>query len=53
MSALVPAAVGLAVTMLLAVMHGSLRLRLERIVVELEAAATRITAYALSRRGPK
>jgi len=53
MSALVPAAVGLAVTMLLAVMHGSLRLRLERIVVELEAAATRITAYALSRKGAK
>ena len=49
MDALVPAAVGLAVTILVAVMHGSLKLRLDRIVVELDAAASRITAYVVSR----
>ena len=53
MSALLPAAVGLSVTILVAVMHGSLKLRLERIVVEHDAAATRIVAYVLSRRGEK
>lgn len=45
MQAIVPAALGLAVAIPIAVMHGSLRLRIDRIVVELEAAATSIVGY--------
>ncbi len=45
MEALIPAALGLAVAIPLAVMHGSLRIRMERIVVELEAAATSIVGF--------
>lgn len=45
MGALVPAALGLAVAIPIAVMHGSLRVRMDRIVVELEAAATSIVGY--------
>lgn len=45
MEALVPAALGLGVAIPIAVMHGSLRIRMDRIVVELEAAATSIVDY--------
>lgn len=45
MEALVPAALGLVVAIPVAVMHGSLRIRMERIVVELEAAATSIVGF--------
>lgn len=51
MGALVCAATGLLVTIIISVMHGSLRLRLERISVELEAAVNRITGYMLSGKG--
>jgi len=42
MEALVSAALGLAIAIPVAVMYGSLRLRMDRIVTELEAAATTI-----------
>ena len=45
MEALVSAALGLAVAIPVTVMYGSLRVRLERIVVELEAAASQIVGY--------
>ena len=45
MEALVSAALGLAVAIPAAVMYGSLRVRLERTVVELEAAASQIIGY--------
>lgn len=45
MEALVPAALGLGVTIPVAVMHGSLRIRMDRLVVELEAAATSIVGF--------
>jgi biopolymer transport protein ExbB/TolQ len=45
MSALVPAAMGLMVSVPVTVMHGSLRVRMDRVVVELEAAASRIVGY--------
>lgn len=45
MEALVPAALGLAVAIPVAVMHGSLKIRMDRIVVELEAAATSIVGF--------
>ncbi len=45
MEALVPAALGLAVAIPISVMHGSLCIRMDRIVVELEAAATSIVGY--------
>lgn len=48
MEALVPAALGLAVAIPIAVMHGSLRIRMDRIVVELEAAATSIVGFVTS-----
>lgn len=50
MEALVAAAAGLAVTIPVAVMYGSLRVRLERTIVELEAAASQIVGYISSRR---
>ena len=43
--ALVPAALGLAIAIPVAVMYGMLRLRLDRLVLELEAAATGIVGY--------
>jgi biopolymer transport protein ExbB len=49
MDALVCAAMGLAVAIPAAVMYGSLRVRLERIVVELEAAASQIVGYLSDR----
>ncbi len=45
MEALVAAALGLAVAIPSAVMHGVLRVRMDRLVVELEAAASRIVGY--------
>ena len=45
MEALVSAALGLAVAIPVTVMYGSLRVRLDRIVVELEAAASQIVGY--------
>ena len=45
MEALVCAALGLAVAIPIVVMHGSLRIRMDRLVVELEAAATSIVGY--------
>jgi len=45
MAALVPAAMGLAVSITVTVMYGSLRVRLDRIVVDLEAAASQIIGY--------
>lgn len=45
MEALVAAATGLAVTIPVLVMYGSLRVRLDRTVVELEAAASQIVGY--------
>ena len=45
MEALVPAALGLVVAIPVTVMHGSLRIRMDRLVVELEAAATSIVGF--------
>lgn len=45
METLVVAAVGLAVAIPAVIMYGSLRVRLDRIVVELEAAASQIIGY--------
>lgn len=45
MEALVSAALGLAVAIPVMVMYGSLRVRLERTVVDLEAAASQIVGY--------
>ena len=45
MEALVSAALGLAVAIPVTVMYGSLRVRLDRTVVELEAAASQILGY--------
>lgn len=45
MEALMTAAVGLAVAIPVTVMYGSLRVRLDRIVVEMEAAASQIIGY--------
>ena len=45
MQALSSAALGLAVAIPVAVMYGSLRVRLDRTVVDLEAAASQITGY--------
>lgn len=49
MEALVSTALGLAVAICVSVMYGSLRVRLERIVVELEAAASQIVGYLSDR----
>ena len=45
MDALVAAAMGLAVAIPVTVMYGSLRVRLDRTIVELEAAASQILGY--------
>ena len=45
MEALVSAAVGLFIGVMATVMYGSLRVRLERTVVELEAAASQVIGY--------
>lgn len=51
MESLVCTALGLAVAAVVAVMYGSLRVRLERTVVELEAAASQIVGYLSDRAG--
>ncbi|MGN0842785.1 MAG: MotA/TolQ/ExbB proton channel family protein [Kiritimatiellia bacterium] len=51
MEALVSAAVGLGVAIPVAVMYGSLRIRMDRFVGELEAAATDIVGYVSTNRG--
>ncbi len=51
MEALVAAAFGLAVAISVSVMYGSLRVRLDRTVVELEAAASQIVGYFAAKRG--
>lgn len=50
MEALVSAAMGLAVAIPVVIMYGSLRVRLDRMVVELEAAASQIVGYLSMRR---
>ena len=50
MEALVAAAVGLAVAIPVTIMYGSLRVRLERMIVELEAAASQIIGYISERK---
>lgn len=50
MEALVAAAMGLAVAIPVSVMYGSLRVRLDRTVVELEAAASQIVGFISTRR---
>jgi biopolymer transport protein ExbB len=50
MESLVSAAVGLVVAVVTIVMYGSLRVRLERTIVELEAAASQIVGYFSTRR---
>ena len=50
MEALVSAAVGFAVAIMVIVMYGSLRVRLDRTVVELEAAANVIVGYFAGRK---
>ena len=50
MDSLMVAAMGLAVSIVTVVMHGTLRVRIERMVVELEAAATQIVGYISSRK---
>lgn len=49
MEALVAAAVGLGVAIPVAAMYGMLRIRMDRIVVELEAAASSIVGYISTR----
>lgn len=49
MEALVSAAIGLAVAIVVSVFYGSVRVRLDRIVVELEAAASQIVGYFLAK----
>lgn len=51
MEALVSAAMGLAVAIPVMVMYGSLRVRLDRTVVELEAAASMIVGYFIGGKG--
>lgn len=48
MEALVSAALGLGVAIPVTIMYGSLRVRLDRTVVELEAAASQIVGFLLS-----
>ena len=53
MEALLAAALGLGVAIPVAVMYGMLRVRMERIVVEMEAAASQITGYISTREAKK
>ena len=50
MEALGSAALGLGIAIPVAVMHGSLRVRMDRIVTELEAAATLVVGYVAGAR---
>ena len=45
MDALVVAALGLAIAIPVMIMHGALRIRMDRLTIELEAAATSIVGY--------
>ena len=49
MGALSSTAAGLALAIATTVMYGSLRVRLERIIVEMEGAASQIVGYLSSR----
>jgi biopolymer transport protein ExbB len=51
MESLVATALGLAVAIPVSILYGSLRVRLERTVVELEAAASQIVGYLSERSG--
>ena len=53
MEALLSAALGLGVAIPVVVMYGILRVRMERIVVEMEAAASQITGYIATREAKK
>lgn len=53
MEALLSAALGLGVAIPVAVMYGVLRVRMERIIVEMEAAASQITGYIATREAKK
>ena len=53
MEALLAAALGLGVAIPVAVMYGMLRVRMERIVVEMEAAASQITGYISTKEAKK
>ena len=53
MEALLAAALGLGVAIPVAVMYGMLRVRMERIIVEMEAAASQITGYISTREAKK
>jgi len=53
MEALLSAALGLGVAIPVAVMYGVLRVRMDRIVVEMEAAASQITGYIATREAKK
>ena len=52
MDSIETAALGLAVAIVTAVMHGSLMVRLDRTIVELEAAASQIVGYISTRNEP-
>lgn len=52
-AAMVQAAAGLAVAIPAAIMYAGLRIRMDRIVTELEAAATEIVGYMLSKEAHK
>jgi biopolymer transport protein ExbB len=52
-AAMVQAAAGLAVAVPAAIMYAGLRIRMDRIVTELEAAATEIVGYMLSKEARK
>ena len=53
MDALLVAALGLAVAIPVSIMHGALRIRMARLTIELEAAATSIVGYVTSGEGSK
>ncbi len=50
MDALIPAAMGLVVAIPATIMYGALRVRLNRLVVDLEAAATQIVGFISARK---
>ena len=52
MESITAAGAGLVVAIAASVMYGSLRVRLDRIVVELEAAASQIFGYLVAKKGP-
>ena len=52
MEAFVAAALGLGVAIPIAVMYGILRVRMDRLIIELEAAATQIVSYLAPEKDP-